>query len=114
MSNLPEKPEPLDDTRYLQIAEQAMAAIETAADAADLDSKRDGSVLRLELDSGDQVIINLQQPTHQVGLASRAGAHHFVWSGSHWCDTRTGETLGAALHRVMQTLDAPPLDLPTL
>jgi CyaY protein len=104
----------LDDTRYLQIAEQAMAAIETAADAADLDSKRDGSVLRLELDGGDQVIVNLQQPMHQLWLASRAGAHHYVWNGTHWCDTRTGETLGAALRRVMDTLEAPPLDLPTL
>ena len=100
-----------DDTRYLQIAEQAMAAIEAAADAADLDSKRDGAVLRLELDSGDQVIVNLQQPTHQLWLASRAGAHHYVWSGSHWCDTRTGETLGAALQRVMDTLGAAPLNL---
>lgn len=107
-------PDTLDDTRYLQIAEQAMAAIETAADAADLDSKRDGAVLRLELDSGDQVIINLQQPTHQLWLASRAGAHHYVWSGSHWCDTRSGETLGASLQRVMDTLEAPRLNLPTL
>ncbi|WP_449370265.1 iron donor protein CyaY [Thiomonas sp.] len=114
MPDMPETPEPLDDTRYLQIAEQALAAIEAAADAVDLDSKRDGSVLRLELDSGDQVIVNLQQPTHQIWLASRAGAHHYVWSGSYWCDTRSGETLGAALHRVMQTLDAPPLHLPTL
>ncbi|WP_079416535.1 iron donor protein CyaY [Thiomonas intermedia] len=104
----------LDDTRYLQLAEQAMAAIEAAADAADLDSKRDGSVLRLELDSGDQVIVNLQQPTHQVWLASRVGAHHYVWSGQHWCDTRTGETLGAALQRVMAALGAPLLSLPSL
>lgn len=104
----------LYDTRYLQIAEQAMTAIEAAGDAADLDSKRDGSVLRLELDSGDQVIVNLQQPTHQLWLASRAGAHHYVWNGSHWCDTRTGETLGAALQRVMGTLSGPPLNLPTL
>ena len=104
----------LDDTRYLQIAEQAMAAIEAAADAADLDSKRDGSVLRLELDSGDQVIVNLQQPTHQVWLASRVGAHHYVWNGQHWCDTRTGETLGAAMQRVMAALGAPLLSLPSL
>lgn len=104
----------LDDTRYLQIAEQAMAAIEAAADAADLDSKRDGSVLRLELDSGDQVIVNLQQPTHQVWLASRVGAHHYVWDGQHWCDTRTSETLGAALHRVMAALGAPSLSLQSL
>jgi len=102
----------LDDTRYLQLAEQALAAIETAADRADIDSKRDGSVLRLELDSGDQIIVNLQQPRQEIWLASRAGAHHYVWNGSHWCDTRTGETLGAALQRVMRTLDAPTLDLP--
>ncbi len=104
----------LDDTRYLQLAEQALAAIEAAADAADLDSKRDGSVLRLDLDSGDQVIVNLQQPTHQLWLASRAGAHHYVWNGRLWQDTRTAETLGAALHRVMDTLGAPPLDVPSL
>ncbi|WP_298288115.1 iron donor protein CyaY [Thiomonas sp.] len=104
----------LDDTRYLQLAEQAMAAIESAADAADLDSKRDGAVLRLELDGGDQIIVNLQQPTHQLWLASRAGAHHYVWNGAHWCDTRTGETLGAALQRVMRTLDGPELDVPSL
>ena len=104
----------LDDTRYLQLAEQALADIEIAADSADLDSKRDGSVLRIELDSGEQIIINLQQPTQQIWLASRVGAHHYVWSGSRWCDTRTDETLGAALGRVMAALGAPTLQLPDL
>lgn len=107
-------PERLDDTRYLQMAEQALTAIETAADGADLDSKRDGSVLRIELDSGEQVIVNLQQPTQQIWLASRVGAHHYVWNGSRWCDTRTDETLGAALRRVMAALGAPALQFPDL
>jgi CyaY protein len=105
-------PERLDDTRYLQMAEVVLAGIETAADGADLDSKRDGSVLRIDLDSGDQIIVNLQQPTQQIWLASRVGAHHYVWDGSRWRDTRTQETLGDALRRVMAALGAPTLQLP--
>lgn len=102
----------LDDTRYLQLAEQALAAIEAAADAADLDSKRDGtSVLKIELDSGEALVINKQQPTHQIWLAARTGAHHYVWDGAAWRDTRSDETLGAAIARIMAALGGPALDL---
>lgn len=101
----------LDDTRYLQLAEHALGLIETAADTADLDTKRDGSVLKIELDSGDAVVINLQQPTHQVWLAARTGAHHYVWNGDAWCDTRSEETLAQAVARVMAALGGPELDL---
>ena len=67
----------LSQSQYLNLAEQAMRAVENAADAADLDSRRDGSVLNLELDNGEQVIINLQAPVQELWLASKSGAYHF-------------------------------------
>jgi frataxin-like iron-binding protein CyaY len=42
----------------------------------------------VELESGPSIIVNAQAPTQQLGLASRQGAHHFVWHDDHWEDTR--------------------------
>jgi CyaY protein len=75
---------------YLRQAEATLQRIEAAADAIDLDSKREGSVLTLEFDSGDQVIVNLQPAIDELWLASRFGAYHFRHADGAWRDTREG------------------------
>ncbi len=101
----------LSQSQYLNLAEQAMRAVENAADAADLDSRRDGSVLNLELDNGEQVIINLQAPVQELWLASKSGAYHFRWTQGRWRDTREGLGFAELLLRAVTEQGGPHLDL---
>lgn len=101
----------LSQTQYLDLAEQAMRAVENAADAADVESRRDGSVLNLELDNGEQVIINLQAPVQELWLASKSGAYHFRCRQGQWRDTREGLSFGELLRRAVSDQGGPRLEL---
>jgi len=80
----------LPQTDYLSLADAMLSRVETAADAADIDSKREGSVLTLELDNDEKIIINLQAPLQELWLASKSGAYHFRYGAGQWLDTRSG------------------------
>ena len=96
---------------YLREAEAALDRVEAAADAADLDSKREGSVLTLEIDNGAQVIINLQPAIEELWLASRVGAYHFRHADGAWRDTRGGADFIARVREAVSALGGPPLRL---
>ena len=104
----------LPQSVYLERAEATLAALESAADAADLDSKREGGVLTLELDSGQQVIVNLQPAIQELWLASRMGAYHFRHDGADWRDTREGRGFGELVAEALAGLAGPKLDLSAL
>ena len=100
----------LSQSRYLDLAEQALRAVENAADAAELDSRRDGSVLNLELDNGEQIIINLQAPVQELWLASKSGAYHFRWRDGRWLDTREGRGFADLLLQALREQGGPQLE----
>ncbi len=104
----------LPQSDYLRLGETTLAALEAAADAADLDSKREGGVLTLELDSGVQIIVNLQPAIQELWLASRMGAYHFRHDGARWLDTRAARPLDAVVREALEGLDGPQLDLSAL
>lgn len=93
----------MTDSEFLERAEAALRAIESAVDAADADieSTRAGNVLTLELESGARVVINSQAPMQQLWVAARSGAHHYGWQDGAWRDTRDGSELFAALSRIV-------------
>lgn len=99
----------LPQSEYLSLAEATLREIEAAADRADLDSKREGSVLTLELDNGEKVIINLQPPIQELWLASKAGAYHFRWSEGRWLDTRGGREFGDLVREAVVAQGGPDL-----
>lgn len=86
----------MNETQYLQKIEEAFEWAESVVDDwasrydMDLESKRMGSVLEVEFESGQKIILNAQAPTQQLWLASVEGAHHFVWQPDEqsWLDTR--------------------------
>ncbi len=96
---------------YLRLAEATLQRIEAAADAVDLDSKPEGSVLTLEFDSGEQVIINLQPAIDELWLASRLGAYHFRHADGAWRDTREGRDFDALLRDAVASLGGVALPL---
>ena len=68
------------ETEFLEKAQVLFDRIEQAADGlpVDIDSERNGNVLTLESQTGEQVVLNVHAPTSEVWLASRAGGYRFV------------------------------------
>ncbi|OIQ90540.1 protein CyaY [mine drainage metagenome] len=101
----------LPQSDYLRLAEATLRSVEAAADAADLDSKREGGVLTLELDNGEKIIANLQPPLQELWLASKSGAYHFRYAGGAWLDTRGSRSFQALLRQALAELGGPTLQL---
>lgn len=95
----------MTESEFLRVAEAVLDRIEDRIDALDddLECTRSGNVLRIESDSGDTVVVNLQQPMREVWLAARSGAHHYRLDEASglWQDTRGGASLFDALSRVL-------------
>jgi CyaY protein len=96
----------MSESEFLARAEAALAAIESALDAADLDVEpsRAGNVLTLELADGSKIVINTQAPMEQIWVAAKSGAFHYAWREGEWRDTRDGSELFAALSRLLSAL----------
>jgi CyaY protein len=99
----------MTESEFLERAEHALRAIESAADAVDIEVARAGNVLTLELDDGSRVVVNSQAPMQQMWLAARSGAHHYGWVDGEWRDTRDGSELFAALSRVVSAEGGTPV-----
>lgn len=96
----------MTDNEYLDLAEQALQAIESACDRfndatqADIDNQRVGAMVTLTFENGSQVVVNLQKPLQEIWLAARRGGFHFKWLDDHWADTKTSAELFALLSDV--------------
>ena len=103
----------MTETEFLERAEAVLRGLESAIDAVDSDIEvtRAGNVMTLELSDGSKVVVNSQAPMQQMWVAARSGAHHYVWDGSAWRDTRDGTELFAALSRVLSALGGTPIML---
>ena len=111
-----------DEPRFLAAVDAVFAAIEEALDVPgsdlDLDCARHGPVLEITFEDRSRVILNAQAPLHEIWLASRAGGRHFRCAeDGTWSDTRSAETLEAALSSALsahagESVVIPPLRLP--
>jgi CyaY protein len=99
----------MTESEFLERAEDALRAIEGAADAVDIEVTRAGNVLTLELADGSRVVVNSQAPMQQMWLAARSGAHHYGWVEGEWRDTRDGSELFAALSRIVSAEGGTPV-----
>ena len=88
----------MDETLFLATADKALEHLQDALEAAndDLDCSRSGNVLTIELESGAQVVVNIQTPMQEIWLASHLGGFHFEKRGDEWIDPKTGRTLQEA------------------
>jgi CyaY protein len=69
----------IDESRFNQLAEAAMNAIEEAIEAsgADIDYDSISDILTLEFADGSRIIINKQAPARQLWVAAKSGGYHF-------------------------------------
>ena len=79
----------MNESRFNQLAEETMIAIEEAVDAsgADIDYDNASDILTLEFADGSQIIINKQTPLSQIWVAAKSGGYHFDYDESSqvWC-----------------------------
>jgi CyaY protein len=103
----------MTESEFNELAEVALRAVESAADAVDagIDCARSGSVLTLELDNDTKIVVNTQLPMRQIWVAARSGGFHFSYDGREWRDTRDGTELFASLSRLVSAQGGHPVVL---
>jgi len=85
----------MNDSEFHHLADNLWQTIETRLDEwdgdGDIDCEINGGVLTLTFDNGSKIIINRQEPLHQVWLATKQGGYHFDLQGDEWICDRSGE-----------------------
>ncbi|AGO53169.1 iron donor protein CyaY [Serratia plymuthica] len=81
----------MNDSEFHQLADQLMLNIEETLDDfdgdADIDYETNGGVMTLSFENGTKIVINRQEPLHQVWLATKTGGYHFNYRDGAWfCD----------------------------
>jgi CyaY protein len=93
----------MNESEFVQLAEQTLTEIEEAVEACDVDIDYDfaGEILTLEFENRSQIIINKQTPLSQIWVAARSGGYHFKYDPEqqHWCLDSSGEELFSCLSR---------------
>ena len=83
----------MTDSEYLELAELLYQKIEDCIEnsGADIDYDQNGALLTLEFENRSKLIINRQQPLHQVWLATQENGHHYDYKDGLWIDDRSGD-----------------------
>ena len=106
----------IDESRFNQLAEATMNAIEEAIEAsgADIDYDTISDILTLEFPDGSKIIINKQGPTRQLWVAAKSGGYHFDYDedGERWVlDSDPSQELFACLGRYCSEQAGEPVEL---
>ena len=98
----------MNDSEFQQLADQLYQKIEDCIEesGADVDYDQNGGLLTLEFENRTKLIINRQQPLHQIWLATIENGHHYDYKAGRWVDDRSGDEfltfLSAAIFKQSQ------------
>ena len=83
----------MNDSEFQQLADQLYQKIEDSIEesGADVDYDQNGGLLTLEFENRTKLIINRQQPLHQIWLATLENGHHYDYKAGKWIDDRSGD-----------------------
>ncbi|MGM3173441.1 iron donor protein CyaY [Dickeya lacustris] len=91
----------MNDSEFHQLADALMLKIEETLDNfegdADIDYETNGGVMTLGFENGSKIVINRQEPMHQVWLATKSGGYHFGYQQGRWLCDRSGQDFMALL-----------------
>lgn len=97
----------MNDSEFHQLADQLMLNIEETLDDfdgdADIDYETNGGVMTLSFENGTKIVINRQEPLHQVWLATKGGGYHFNYRDGDWICDRSGQSFYALLNEAAST-----------
>ncbi|WP_076415929.1 iron donor protein CyaY [Shewanella sp. UCD-KL12] len=86
----------MTDTQFHLLADEMFQAIDEAIENAideqdaDIDIDASGNVLQLEFEDRSKIVINKQEPLHQIWVATKEGGYHFSFVDGKWLDERNG------------------------
>ncbi|SHF45559.1 iron donor protein CyaY [Vibrio gazogenes] len=82
----------MNDTEFHQLVDQMLEQIEQMIDdsGADIDYETTGNVMTLDFEDRSQIVINRQEPMHEIWLASKSGGFHFQYTDQQWICSKTG------------------------
>ncbi len=85
----------MTDAEFDQLTDAVLLKIEQAFDdiEADFEVERSGGVLTIECPDRSQLVLNKQEPLHQIWLATKFDGHHFELTDKGWIDNRSGREL---------------------
>ncbi len=90
----------MEDSEFNQLADAALARIETAIDDCGVDVSRSGNLLEVEFDNGAKIIINRHDINKEIWVAAKSGAFHYAWQDSAWTSRRDDSELYARLQQL--------------
>lgn len=93
-------PNPPDEHRFDQTADQTLRALELALnDLDDVEADLESGILTIEFRDGKRFVLNSHRAARQIWLAAGARAWHFDvdLATGRWSATKTGEELWACL-----------------
>ena len=87
--------EPSFAVRAAELLDQILEQLEAVDALEDLEMDLVDGVLTVTFDDGGKLIINRQEATEQIWVASPLGPAHFGFDATEgcWVDDRSGETL---------------------
>ena len=80
------------------------AAVEAAAEDAEIDFEMQGGSLEIECSDGTKVIVSPHAIAKEIWVAAKSGGFHFRYDAAkdQWVDTRTGEALRSRLVEILK------------
>lgn len=85
----------MKDTEFHHLIDEKLQQLEEALDEMELESDIDyeiaAGILTLTFENGTKIIINRQEPLHQLWLATRSNGYHFDYQSGEWLDKRSGK-----------------------
>lgn len=105
----------MNDSEFHLLADGLMQALESALDAcqreADIDCETNGGVMTLSFENGSKIVINRQEPLHQIWLATRAGGYHFDYLDGQWRCSRSAQPFAQVLEKACSDQAGMPVTL---
>ncbi len=83
----------MNESEFNQLADAALARIETAVDDTDAECNRSGNVLEIEFDNGQKIIVNRHDVNREIWVAAKSGGFHYSWQDGAWRSQRDGSEL---------------------
>lgn len=92
----------MNENEFNQLADTALARIETAIDSCcdNADCNRSGNLLEVEFDNGSKIIINRHDINREIWVAAKSGAFHYTWQCDAWVSLRDGSELYSTLQKL--------------
>ncbi len=91
----------MNDSQFHKLADTVFVRIEDTLDNCDfdIDYQKIGSVFYIYLPSGTKLVLNKQEPLHELWLATPENGFHFQYNNQQWQDKRNHHELFALLSK---------------